>query len=1625
MSVRPPNKKVEPEFVGHVGPSDKAVDDGLTAQVPPSQKAVPTGSSNITPSQKTVSTQQSKQTSMTDAYYDMYVKQLQQKYPNWRTSGEQFEAYNKELRESSVYAAKYGSGMRTTPLSPAMQAAQEQGASKQFYEGIGYGWYGGKYAPFTIPSGMQVASMTETPSGLQIQYELTPTGFYSALGYPQYETKYKPIDVPAGYKIGTLKEITDVEGNVTLQASFIPSDPALLKQLYLEGLAYQRSKNFFESIGYGEYGGKYAAFTIPTGYGVKSITELRDIPNTPENEGGLSVEFKPTDPALLKQLYLEGLAYQRSKNFYEGLGYPQYGGKYAPITIPSGYGVQSIVETPDNPATPENEAGLSVAFTPTNPALVKEIWQSSLDYYASKRYYENLGYPQYGGKYSPMNIPTNASNIVITETPEGLQASYSLPYTDIEGQKQYGMAMQASGDFYAKLGYPQFAGKYMPFKIPEGASVSSIVETSQGLQISFAGGPIGQQEPAYLPTEYGGGVPVASHFGPPSGMTSFGVPSDAVIVGMKETEQGTIVSYQSFAPEVAQPIKTVFGQTAYWTDPFGAGSTAKMLQQAVATGIQFPAGTKLIGIETVTTGAMPGEPGTLAAGMIPLSSKAIAFLETTTVVAPVQPTLYESASIGLAAYERQQTPFASLFTSPSQLLGKSAQSAYEMRTNPVGFVTQKVLEIGGAAAGLFGPAISIGGKVVGGTVKTLITPSQLGGYIAGSIIGAQAVKSLGLQITLSPQPGQPYVSGNPSLGVDRVLTTGELRGAFASGALFAVGTAGVSYLVSGVLGSGGLIGKALAPTGFIGSVVSPTTVGAISVVSGVALRGVGMAGVGATIGYLASGGDAESAMLGGIIAGGGSVLYDVARLGVAPKIRAKASAWLTERWDSRVKETYEKGVASDTWETPKLTQTEKFVKAVTGAKIKQGAKGIVSPPVVEEIVKPAIGKQTLLPSAKGDPALLPTYGFNESGEFVQLSSAPTVGASAFEEAGASGVIGAEKPFLIGSTGKNALTALDVGWELSVQPGQSGVYYPKPLTEAALTPVQSMFEETWVYSALQGTMFQQITWKGGAMPEGYLKGAEYGKPKEVSASEWATETSLAKRVGVYKQWYTYPEGKMPAGYLPTTEEWVKAHIVSPVQPSGPTAFTQITQLPTAKYVSVGGETVFTGKTSTDYALQNVFAENIEITAQFNSQAAVFAEKYSVAKPRLEISQAAWNASNITEVHKITGATDSYIILPTYYSRSLQKAVIAHELGHAAVLTLEQTPEGRALLISKGITKKSPSFIDYEMMKFGAAIPPTIYPTEVAAWQLARTTTKNPIDRLVLEVVRRKALKTYEKYKIAYLDYGDLAPNLEVTEPIHQTKEKPVGVKQLLKPQQINISAISFKTDIAQQEVVAPAPKAISYDPTQYLGIPYPKTRTRQQEEYETTFIDYPESGLMHPPILSKNITTNEYYRQSPSQYYGLSMFILPLLKEDTTETPSSKLIHIPFQIPSLPQMGERKEKITAKPNHTFLEITSPLNLQRSPVGSSFRLDQLNELMSWQESTQLSALILPYPQQQDTPPPLSLDFLNPRMPKALRYPSSPFDLPYGAGMGKGKKFNPYKALIWQYPVKGPKALMKELW
>jgi len=266
------------------------------------------------------------------------------------------------------------------------------------------------------------------------------------------------------------------------------------------------SHKFFESIGYPQFGGRYTPFTIPEGAHVESIVE---------SEGGLKIEFDTPEQEL-------------SREFYTSIGYPQFGGKYAPFTVPPKTKISNIVESEtglniefENEASANrrdfsifvNDAGYGYRLMPAYPKPIAGMaeWAKQVsDWEASGGHAKVWGWEAGVWKEKEVDVPKpepppsmamwvldrqteaamaeirfvrmiNASNLS-NEEKKTLLSKY------VSGVAEH-FAIQevraVSRKFYEGLGFPEFGGKYQPFTVPSGAKVKGISETSEGLKIEF------------------------------------------------------------------------------------------------------------------------------------------------------------------------------------------------------------------------------------------------------------------------------------------------------------------------------------------------------------------------------------------------------------------------------------------------------------------------------------------------------------------------------------------------------------------------------------------------------------------------------------------------------------------------------------------------------------------------------------------------------------------------------------------------------------------------------------------------------------------------------------------------------------------------------------------------------------------------------------------------------------------------------------------------------------------------------------------------------------------------------------------------------------------------------------
>jgi len=91
------------------------------------------------------------------------------------------------------------------------------------------------------------------------------------------------------------------------------------------------------------------------------------------------------------------------------------------------------------------------------------------------RYREREDYPD----MPPREVPTDSARVREQQVRTKLEEQkWREPRTEAQ------LAARQSESFYTRIGYPQYAGRYAPFKIPEGHEVAEIRE-ADGLEVSF------------------------------------------------------------------------------------------------------------------------------------------------------------------------------------------------------------------------------------------------------------------------------------------------------------------------------------------------------------------------------------------------------------------------------------------------------------------------------------------------------------------------------------------------------------------------------------------------------------------------------------------------------------------------------------------------------------------------------------------------------------------------------------------------------------------------------------------------------------------------------------------------------------------------------------------------------------------------------------------------------------------------------------------------------------------------------------------------------------------------------------------------------------------------------------
>jgi len=236
--------------------------------------------------------------------------------------------------------------------TPQPQPSAEQQDSQRFWTSHGYPQYGGRYAPVNIPVGTRIKSVSETSEGLTIIF-----------------TSKRGPQVPR-------EERKELQAEVYLQQQYVQPQTRRIKE----------SVSFYQSIGYPEFGGRYAPFDIPEGATVQSVREVRssNIAGAVGTPSGLEITFT-NGKVQARKLSARQLREERQE-----------------------FAAETRMQ--------EMSAGIKASQRP--------------EYLASIKFWQAMGYPLYGGLYAPFDVPAGVGFESITETPEGLQINLKMPFTE-------------------------------------------------------------------------------------------------------------------------------------------------------------------------------------------------------------------------------------------------------------------------------------------------------------------------------------------------------------------------------------------------------------------------------------------------------------------------------------------------------------------------------------------------------------------------------------------------------------------------------------------------------------------------------------------------------------------------------------------------------------------------------------------------------------------------------------------------------------------------------------------------------------------------------------------------------------------------------------------------------------------------------------------------------------------------------------------------------------------------------------------------------------------------------------------------------------------------------------------
>ncbi|MEM3955717.1 MAG: hypothetical protein QW424_03075 [Candidatus Bathyarchaeia archaeon] len=300
--------------------------------------------------------------------------------------------------------------------------------SAAFWLSMGYPQYAGRYAPVSIPEGARITRVTETPEGLKVEYSLAETAQRtSESARREMERRSAVQSGPAGPPeyLG-LPQPPLPEGAINPIISIKEATPVGVKAELIYWVPVPGERGLYQPV-------KQEVYIAP-------------------GEGGGGATYLSAEQAREKamQIAREQLA----------------------PSLPAGFEVKSVEIKPE---------GIEAKIGPTE-AYVRQVEELVRNY---KEWAKSVEPTDIERVQHMVRVGAYLSSLIESFK----QYNVTLPSVSEEYARAKAMHeswVQASVDFWTRMGRPELGGRYPPIELPKNAVITKIEETSEGLRVEYA-----------------------------------------------------------------------------------------------------------------------------------------------------------------------------------------------------------------------------------------------------------------------------------------------------------------------------------------------------------------------------------------------------------------------------------------------------------------------------------------------------------------------------------------------------------------------------------------------------------------------------------------------------------------------------------------------------------------------------------------------------------------------------------------------------------------------------------------------------------------------------------------------------------------------------------------------------------------------------------------------------------------------------------------------------------------------------------------------------------------------------------------------------------------------------------